>query len=221
MFYFLISTCLLQENFETRKKEYLEGIQSLINNAKDIPNKKIIIIENSGQYKTSFLDYFNSYGCEVFYTNTNDPSLEICNKINKNKGRSELQAIINCIKHYNISEDDFIVKFTGRYLITENSPFFQCLKMDNFLLNYDAIIKYGSFFQQMRQPVKVRDCVTGLIGTRCKYVLDIPFHLNKENMDWYLEWFWAEATYPIPDNRIIFCVEEMGLNMNSSGGHII
>ncbi len=218
MFYFLISTCLLQENFETRKKEYINGIQSLIYNVKDIPNKKIIIIENSGDYKTSFLDYFNSYGCEVFYTNTNtDYSLEICNREYKNKGCNELMAIFNCIRHYNISDDDFIVKFTGRYLLMENSPFIQCLKIADFLNKYDVIIRYGGFNDNTRHYTKVKDCVTGLIGMRCKYIKSIPIPTNND----CIEWHWAEATFPISDDRILFFVNIMGLHMISSGGYII
>jgi hypothetical protein len=216
MFYFLVSTCLIQENFEKRKREYIEGIHSLLNNVKDIPNKKIIIIENSGKYKASFLDYFTIFGCEVFYTSTDSPG-ESWNGYKKNKGRNELVAINNCIKYYNIPEDGFVVKFTGRYFLAENCPFIQCLKMGDFLENFDAIIKYGAFFDKFRSYEKKKDCVTGLIGMRSKYIVSIPLPNNED----CIEWYWAEATFPIPNNRILSCGDDIGLHMTSSGGFTI
>lgn len=168
MIYILITTSLIEDNFNERKKEYIMGISTLLMYSKEIfINKKIdykfIIIENNNK-KNSFLEEFSNY-CHIYYTNNNSINTP-------NKGIKEIKDIHDCINHYNIKDDDFIIKMTGRYILQYNSDFLNVFK--NFNDNIDCIVKYGSFMND--NDYNKDDCITGLIGLRCKYVkqIEIP-----------------------------------------------
>ena len=182
MIYLLFMTCLINDGYDIRKNQYITSINILKELTYNFKNFKIVIIENNGKRKT-FLD---DLGYDVFYTNNNflDTS---------NKGIKELHDIFDCISKYNIDESDFIIKLTGRYLFESNSNFIT--ELNNVEL-YDCIIKYGPYFQPV--SYKTEDCITGLIGMRCKYIKMIKIPEQNE----CLEWNWAKATYLIPDNRI-------------------
>jgi hypothetical protein len=111
MIYFLITTSIYN-NCEIRKKEYINGITKLkyLINKNEIQNYKIIIIENNGLRET-FLDNLD---CTVFYTNNNSLNTN-------NKGFKEISDLFDCIKEYNIKDDDFIVKLTGRYILNDDN----------------------------------------------------------------------------------------------------
>ena len=181
MIYLLITTSLIERNFEERKRRYLNGITTAISRFKDMPNCKIILLENNGRRPT-FLDEF---GVDVFYTNNNTLPTNIGNK--------ELIDLNQCIAHYNIQEEDFVVKLSGRYIIQEQSEFM------NALLEHketkDAILMYGYFYGPKYE--RVRDCVTGLIGMKCKHLMRIePVEFNG-----CIEWHWADVALSIPEER--------------------
>lgn len=185
MIYIIITTSLIKIDYELRKKEYIKGIYNIIEKTKHIKNIKYIIVENNG-LSNSFLDEFNSI-CNLLYTNNNKYDTT-------NKGIKELFDIKECISKFNINDDDFIVKFTGRYYIKDNSEFIKTLEILNDD-NYDCIIKHASFIKNL---FNINDSVTGLIGMRCKYVklLYIP------NESQCIEWVWAEiANKYIPYNK--------------------
>ena len=71
---------------------------------KDDNEIKPIIVENCG-YRQTYLDNFN---CDILYTNNN---VHEC----IHKGYNELLDIKEVIAKYNISDDDIIIKLTGRY----------------------------------------------------------------------------------------------------------
>lgn len=181
MIYIIVTTSL----FNNSKKRYLQYCIAINKLKKIINNKyKIIIVENNG-YRRTFL---NTLCNNVFYTNNN-------NITNVNKGYKELKDIWDCIKKYNIKDSDFIVKITGRYILHNNSNFIKELNnLDN--TKYDCLIKYGSFFTPKRY--KCKNCITGLIGMRCKYVKQIKLPKYHE----WVEWNWAKITYLINDNKI-------------------
>lgn len=183
MIYFIVTTCLLDNNFEIRKQQYINSISYILEYIKHKTNVKIIIVENNGQ-RATFLDDFASY-CNILYTNNNS--------LNSNMGGKELQDVLDCIKTYNIADDDFIVKITGRYLLQDNSPFLQALEN---LENIHCLIRYGSYMNPV--DYKTTDCITGLIGLLCKYVKQINFPLINE----CVEWNWAKVTYLIADDKI-------------------
>jgi hypothetical protein len=198
MLYFLVTTSLLNKDYDIRQREYINGINKLktvIQNL-NIENYKIIIIENNG-LRPTFLD---SFGCDVFYTNNNN-TIKL-----SNKGIKELKDVHDCIQHYNIQDDDFIVKITGRYILHDNSEFMRIIKN---LPNepYHCVLRYGHFHRPV--PYKVKDCITGLIGMTCYYVKKIQYPTDE--IVW-VEWKWAETTYEI-DDFYIYSVNTLGIEI--------
>lgn len=195
MIYFLITTSLSICD-SVRKEQYEQGIYTLkrVIQELDINNYKIIIIENNGRRQT-YLDTFQS---EVFYTNNNYLPTN-------NRGYKELQDIFDCIAHYGIKDDDFIVKMTGRYILQSDSPFMNSLKnLDK--TGYQCIITYGPYSKPVNY--KMTDCITGLIGMQCIYVKQIVKPRENE----CVEWKWGEATYLINDSRICI-LDKLGIDI--------
>jgi hypothetical protein len=195
MIYFLV-TASLYNNCKTRKNQYINGINKLKDTIEilNIENYKIIIIENNGPRNT-FLDLL---GCEVYYTNNN--FLQV-----NNKGYKELQDILDCINKYNIEDTDFVVKITGRYILEEDSELMKEIKNVE-KTKYDCIIKYGSPINLVNY--KMRDCITGIIGMRCKYVKKIK---NPDENE-HVEFMWGDVTFLIDDRKICI-VKNVGINV--------
>ena len=178
MIYILVTTSLILSNFEIRQKQYTSGINCVKKHFNDC---KIIIIENNGKRNT----FLNDFVVDVFYTDNN--------KYTTNNGATELKDINDCINYYNIKDDDFIIKITGRYLLIENSNFVNHIKN---IEAYDCLIQYGSFITPQKN--KMNDCITVLIGMKCKYIKQIEYPLNHE----CVEWNWAKVTYKMQDDKI-------------------
>lgn len=188
MNYFLVTTTILkttdEEKYEKRKQQYIVAIQKL----KDILSKseteyKIIIIENNG-FRPTYLDELD---CEVFYTENN---------LNNNeKGYKELKDVLDCIEHYHIQDDDFITKMTGRYILEETSQYLHAV-LNLHKQKYDCIIKY--IILSLPVDYRCEDCMTGLVGMRCRYVKQIQFPNTNE----CVEWKWAKASYLIDEDKI-------------------
>lgn len=196
MIYFLVTTSIFNNSL-SRQIQYTYGINKLkeVLLLKNVTNYKIIIIENNGKRET-FLDML---GCEVFYTNNN--SLQT-----NNKGYKELKDIFDTIEKYQINDNDFIVKITGRYILENNSEFIDVIKNLD-IKPYDCVIRYGAFFQSAFN-YKINDCIIGLIGMKCKFVKQIKF--PKENCA--VEWDWALATFVIDFDKIYF-INQLGINI--------
>jgi hypothetical protein len=200
MLYFIVTTSILNE-CETRKTQYINGITKLkqiITNL-NIPDYKIIIVENNGHRHT----YLDTLECDVLYTTNN--------WLHENKGGKELQDILNCIKYFNINDYDFIVKMTGRYILTDNSEFMNIIQnIHN--TKYECVIKYGPYFnygpKMQLINSKIDDCVTGLIGMSCMYIKQI----EKPDLHECVEWKWGKVTQLIDDSNI--CI------LNKLGIHI-
>lgn len=195
MLYLLITTSLIKDyNYNRRVEQYISSIYNTIdifNN--NFNNVKIIIIENNNNTKT-FLDDFN---IEVYYTDTNIT-------INSNnKGIKELTDILKCIEKFNIKDDDFIIKLTGRYLLKNDSLFIKKIKEN---LDIDCIIRYGNYTDKNYKSKS--DCITGLIGMKCKYIKMIE--MPKE--DECVEWKWAKVSSLINSEKIIE-IDELGIFM--------
>jgi hypothetical protein len=186
MIYFLVTTSLFN-NCPIRESQYTNGIINLKRMIEKIQinNYKIIIIENNGERDT----ILNKLDCEVFYTRNNFLPIH-------NKGYKELQDIFDCIKKYNILDDDFIVKMTGRYILDHESNFMNIIKNLN-NTKYECVIKYGSYLKP--SYYKIDDCVTGLIGMSCFYVKQIEYPTTNNEC---VEWKWAKVTRLINNNKI-------------------
>jgi len=159
----------------------------------DLQIIKIIVIENNGKRDT-FLDNLD---ITVYYTNNNLLPVN-------NKGYKELRDIHDCIIEHAIHDTDFIVKMTGRYLLNYPNTFMNIVKNN---LNYDCIIKYGSFITPANY--KMHDCITGLIGMTCKYIKQIQYPNEYEAV----EWNWAKITYSIEDSRVFIIENTMDINI--------
>jgi len=207
--YFIVTTSLIEENYEKRKEQYCKGIDTLFEMLKlrkieDIAS--VIIVENTTENgKPTFLDKYNKKkNCVVFYTRNHFLNT-------KNKGIKELYDVRNCIEKFNIRDNDFIVKMTGRYLLDlNNSPFFDalCNMLNSSLPNqpkYEAIIKYGWF--GCPSNVKQEDCITGLIGMTAKNIMNIVIPMENE----CVEWKWAKQTFHILDEKIFKLTDNIGV----------
>jgi hypothetical protein len=195
MIYFLVTTCLI-DNIPIRNEQYtlcISRLKQVIQN-KGINNYKIIIIENNGNRNT----FLNNLECDVFYTCNNGlPTNSI--------GYKELKDVTDCIERYSINDDDFVVKITGRYILNDESEFIDTVKNID-TTKYDCIIKYGWY----RCPLsyKTKDCITGLIGMRAKFIKQIEFPNENE----CVEWKWATVTYLIDDDKI-HIVDKLGIHI--------
>ncbi len=218
MIYFLVTTSVnnyvFQKKFykkcsDIRKEQYMKSIKKLLELTKQLKKKKIILIENGG-IKNTFLNDFNPE-CETFYTNNGS------NKAiyTSNKGRREMKDINDCIKKYNIKDNDFIVKITGRYFLDDNSEF---IKQLHNLKDIDCIIKYGKLYKvnnsyKFEETNSIEDgSFTGLIGMRGKYVKTINYKDDgSDNWTW-VEKKWADSSKNININKIVI-PKTLGINV--------
>lgn len=162
--YIFVTTSLINENYNMRKTQYINCIQTLIN--LNLNEKyKIIIIENNG-IRDTFLDEFSNFNINIFYTNNNSKYNNTLGTRNRNYGIIEYQDIVDCINKYNIKDNDFIIKISGRYILSDNSQFFKIV--DNLDDKYNCVIKYGNY--NTPSDVKCNDCITGLIGYSAFYL---------------------------------------------------
>jgi hypothetical protein len=210
MIYFIVTACLIGE-CPIRKSQYIRGIaqltkmvRSMAPGAVDTPYK-IIIVENNGARATFLDELCRRAGdgcCEVFYTTNNLAGVS-------NKGLKELRDVLDCISHYGIRDDDFIVKMTGRYVLHDDSEFMRAIRA--FFCGatqpaYDCVIKYGSYLTPVDYITD--DCITGLIGMRCRFVKQIESPKEHE----CVEWKWGKATRLIIPERILL-VDTLGIDI--------
>ena len=194
MLYFIVTTSLPENSQTSRKIQYINGIKKLRKQIKklNIKKYKMIIVENNGNSDT----FLNKFGCLNYYTNNNFLKTQ-------NKGVKELKDILDCITHFEIKDTDFIVKMTGRYVLNDDSEFMNVIKDTS----CDCVIKYGSYSNPF-DCFSCNDCITGLIGMRCKYVKKIEFPIGVD----CVEWNWAKATKLIDDKKI-HMVDKLGISI--------
>jgi hypothetical protein len=180
-------------NKEVRVAQYRRCVGRLLQLTNGF-NAKIVLVEGNGRRKTSL----DELGVDVLYTENNKLKT-------KNKGRKELQDVLDCIAHYNISESDFVVKMTGRYLIHSDSPFLKALAQPNF--DQDCVVKFGNYMAPLNYQVK--DCVTALIGMRAKYIKQIRMPGEDEPV----ERAWAEATYLMNQSKVLPIKGPLGMDI--------
>jgi len=200
MIYFIVTTCLYKD-FEIREKQYSIGINKLkkVIRSLNIENYKIIIVENNG-FRATFLDKFD---CDVQYTNNNLLPL-------KNGGHKELLDILDCINNFNINDNDFIVKMTGRYILEDDSSFMNIIK--NLRVNpYDCVVKIGSYLNPVNY--RINDCIIGLIGMKCSYIKQIEAPYETDNFCEPIEYKWAKAIHLIASKNTCIIQNKMGILM--------
>jgi len=157
MIYIIITTSINNkigvQNNDHRKQRYTDSINAILSFVKDDPEIKPIIVENNGVRKT-FLD---DLGCDVVYTNNNMQYFH-------HKGVNELLDIKQVIRQYNIQNDDYIIKLTGRYRLL-NRTFIDQVKCGVDIK--DAFVK---FFNVCTLQYMFDDCVLGLFAAKAKYL---------------------------------------------------
>jgi hypothetical protein len=176
--YFILTSFISDPNDSVRKTQYTNGVNSVLSYTRDLSKYKVIIVENNGKRPT----YLDNLGVDVYYTNNS--------KIGYQKGTTELLDTLDCIKKYNIEDDDFVVKMTGRYVLDKNSQFMEELsRLDS---TTDCIIHYGSYLKSTDK----NDCITGLIGMRSKYIKRIERGIEP------IEHSWAKTSHEIPSSKV-------------------
>lgn len=190
MIVWIITASLIPANFEARKQEYIEGINSLLS---VIPkHHKVIIVENNGT-RFTFLDEFP---VPVVYTTNNLMHT-------RNKGKKELADIIDVIEKYKLNDEDLVVKMTGRYKLDKVCDFLNHLDESK----YDCVLRYGSVFSKTDVSIQQRninDCVTGLIAMKVKWIKTLIF--PAENQD-------VESIFALQSRRIpnTYVVDKLGI----------
>jgi hypothetical protein len=166
MIYLIITASIINKNglddAEHRKTRYIESIKAALSFIKDDDTIKPIIIENNG-YRQTYLD---GLGCEVAYSNNNALNLQ-------HKGVNEMIDIHQLIAHYNIQDDDMIIKLTGRYKLLNNN-FINCIKKN--VNKYDAFVK---FFNVCTLEYLYNDCVLGMFAIKCKYLKQFVYKCDE------------------------------------------
>lgn len=199
-FFFIVTTSLINDNFEIRKNEYINAINKLIlelNKYSEF-DKEIIIVENNGNRNTFLNEEFeNLNNVKIIYTNNNN--------FDVNKGIKELLDIKYICDNVNINDDDFIIKLTGRYIIKENSYFTK--KLFNKCTLYDCFIKTGSIMSRNEKDIQDNfDCYTGLFAIKYKFIKNEINHYlsNYKNHEW-IEWIIIAIIHKnIQNNKIKF-----------------
>lgn len=191
-----------KKNYAVRKTEYIKGITTLFDRCKG-KNYTLVIVENNSliERKPPFFKkhktFLENFGIPVFYTRNNIYNTQ-------NYGTKELMDIKYIIQQFGIQDDEFIVKITGRYILDKHCPFFDII--DQLQTNpYSAVIRYGAYTNYEKERGK-DNCVTGLIGLKCKYLKD----LYLPNEDKFIEQVWAEKIASLPEEEVC-TLEKLGI----------
>jgi len=159
----LYTAALLENNFETRKQEYIHSINIL----KEFGYKPYIV-ESCNKSGPTFFDEYSSHVC---YAGTNDPTL-------RNKGVNEVLSLLAAFGEYDFNDDDMIIKLTGRYFF-ENDLFLKFVEKNK---KYDAIVS-----RDTRRQIFDRDIVpivfTGCFAMKYKYLKRMLEQLDLEKME--------------------------------------
>jgi len=201
----IIITCsLIGLNYDIRKQEYIIGINKVLKTFND-PKYKIVIVENSSKITKNFLfvhkTFLDEFGVPVLYTKNN-----ILLTQTYNYGIIELIDVKECINYFQIGDDDFIVKITGRYELLDECPFFDVVNNLE-TKTYSAIVRYNQF-NHPPSLEKTHICTTGLIGLKCKYLKQID-SLELDDLS-SIEIKWAEKINSLPDEEVCI-LEKIGL----------
>ena len=180
---------------ETRKQQYMNAIPIVIDFAKTI-GAKVLLVENNGPRPT----IFDTLDCQVLYTDTN--------KYANTKGTNELLDVLSCLYTFQIPDDELIVKVTGRYFVDISGSFCSALQVYN-PETTDCILHYGSFVDPTKEEPH-EDCLTGLIAMKCKYIKQIQ-HKESESV----ECSWAKKSLELDPNRVIILKGKIGYRMFS------
>lgn len=161
MIYLIMTACLTTTigvyDKETRKEQYRKSIMQTLSVLPEGIHP--IIVENND---TSF-SVLDELGVDVMYTDTNV-------KNPYRKAANELEDIKRVVSKYQIKEQDWIIKLTGRYAVQSDSFFQKVLTLRD--SHVDALVK---FFNVCTQSYMENDCVLGMFAIRCHHLLRFSY----------------------------------------------
>jgi hypothetical protein len=207
----IVTTSLINSNYEERKCDYIDGINSLINEISKFADlnikTNIYIVENNGKRKT-FLDDFieksdNKININIKVIYTNHKQINCANK-----GFKELLDIAFILNETRdeIDDNDIFIKLTGRYRVGEECAFLNFIYNHKHLNEYDAFIRNGAFMFPSQKKIDRDnyDCLTGLFAMRAKIMrCDMDYFIkNIKEYEWF-EWIISMIIQSnVPQNRI-------------------
>ena len=186
----LIITCSIDNKQgikwgDRRRQEYYLGIANCLHL---LPKEiKPIIVENTKD-GASYLDVFN---CPILYTKNNEYLID--GEYTLHKGYRELIDIKKVMEKFEISDDDMIIKMTGRYLLF-NDNFFQKVINNP---DKDAIFRQ---YNVMIYTKEEHDMVLGLYALRGKYMRRIEYNDYKKGAE---QNYREEINQYIPQDKIL------------------
>jgi hypothetical protein len=152
----ILTSALIPFKYEERKNEYIKSFNNLIN----------YVDKNSIQYiecYNSNPDFLYSLTEKIFITNTHDYNI-------KNKGVLEMKGIKKFLDNTDISDDELMLKLTGRYYFIDNH-FIKTIQENN---NFNF---YG------KKVTNNTQIFTGCFAIRKKYLQDFVDNLDYEEME--------------------------------------
>jgi|TARA_B110000879_G_scaffold211879_1_gene305973 hypothetical protein len=202
--YFVVTTCVEVQPVSVRKEQYAIGISSLQHQIRKLNiTDYIITLVDCGHERSTFLDKIKNV--RLYYADTQRLRLE--------KGVKEIKSIKKAIKHLGMSDDNLIVKMTGRYRFAENSPFMNILATID-RSDIRAIVKWGPYFKPTVEPPDNPDCTTGLIMSDVSTV-----RLIEEKA--ILEHRWAQSIMELPPKKVVSMNTRLGLYIAPGGNNFV
>lgn len=206
---YIVITCCLRDvignpNIDIREWQYKTAITTLLSRLerdKHRHNIRVIIVENNG-FRETFLDQLGP----TLYTNNN--------KRQDNKGNKELADIHSCIEAFQMKDDDFLVKLTGRYVVHDKSPFFD--ELYSLRPTTSCIIRYGAYYLPAPDS-PVDDCITGLIGMRVGHVRTVEFRKDVRSP---IEWSWGAVARSLPQENVV-ALSFLGVSVAPGSGETV
>lgn len=167
MFYIIVTTCINNKvgikHDTIRKNRYIECIRNIVEITKNQEDIKVIVVENNGKRET----YLDNLGCDVVYTTNNSLHFH-------NKGLNELLDIKHVINAYNISDEDFVFKLTGRYKVLNLDLINLVKRLSD---RFEAFVKFFNVCTLKFHENK-DDCVLGYFAIKCKYLKMFEYGKN-------------------------------------------
>jgi hypothetical protein len=197
---FLVTAALLDESLEVKQMRQEQYKQSLIT-LKDYGYRPYIV-EACLNGPPSLFEEFSPFVC---YSNVNDLRL-------RNKGVNEARSMIEAFRHFEFSDEDILIKLTGRYCFTSR----RFLNMIEEHPEIDACVCYNVDY-----PIRHARIATGCFALRAKYFKQFLAGLDFAAMEkWMTDIELELGNYIRKLSKIgahIVIVDQLGLSANVGG----
>ncbi len=187
----IVSTAaILPKRYEERKQQYIYSIRNVL----DLGYEPYLL-ENCAQGPT-FLD---DHSAQVIYAQNNDPTFT---NIGINESRSLIKFFEVCSNE--LSDDDIIVKLTGRYYFKDDT----FLRLIEDHPCFDGFIKHGPYMRYF-------DLFTGMFALKCSYFKNMLETMNYAYMEpnrICVEWNVGKYFYDLTERHVsIKYIDELHL----------